>query len=75
MRFLASEKKTSFPMPLNTLLEPYQFFSLAKIAGVNDTGDKHKIAPIAANFCKIKIRNAPMRYSGARGQLVPVNHV
>jgi hypothetical protein len=58
-------------MPLNTLSEPFQFFSQKSPESMTPAGDKHKIANILASFCKIKIQNAPSGYSGAGGQLIP----
>ncbi len=63
-------KKSVSPCPWTPCWSHLNFF--AKIAGVNDTGDEHKIANISANFCiKKNTKYAPTGYSGTRGQLIP----
>jgi hypothetical protein len=52
-----------------TVSSPISFTGDQLIAGVNDSGDKHKISNTSANFHK-KFEMSAMGYSGPRGKLI-----
>jgi hypothetical protein len=52
-----------------TVSSPISFTGDQLIAGVNDSGDKHKIANISANFHK-KFEMSAMGYSGTQGKMI-----